>query len=68
MYTEAVNKIALSSNDDKRLPTFNKAKTYPPKTNAFKVCESKMMISRDFFVEKYTDCPFYDEIVSKRQR
>ena len=68
MYTEEVNKIALSSNDDKRSPTFDKTKTYPPKTNAFKVSESKMMISRDFFVEKYADCPFYDDIVSKRQR
>ena len=30
-------KIALSSNDDKRLQTFDKITTYPYGTNAFKV-------------------------------
>ena len=29
VYTENVNKIALSSNDDKRLPTFDISTTYP---------------------------------------
>ena len=29
VYTENVNKIALGSNDDKRLPTFDKITTYP---------------------------------------
>ena len=42
VYTEQSNKIALSSNDDKRLQTFDKIKTYPYGTNAFKVCESEM--------------------------
>ena len=28
-YTEQINKIALSSNDDKRLRTFDKIATYP---------------------------------------
>ena len=41
--TEQINKIALSSNDDKRLQTFDKITTYPHGTNAFKVCESKML-------------------------
>ena len=41
VYTEEVNKIALSSNDDKRLQTFDT--TYLYRTNAFKVCESKML-------------------------
>ena len=49
VYTEQINKIALSSNDDKRLQTFDKITTYQYGTNAFKVCESKMMIVRDFF-------------------
>ena len=40
MYTEEVNKVVLSSDDDKRLPTFDRVKTFPPRTNAFKVCES----------------------------
>ena len=29
MYTEEVNKIALSSDDDKRLQTFDEIETYP---------------------------------------
>ena len=32
VYTEEVNKIALSSNDDKRLKTFDEIKTYPYRT------------------------------------
>ena len=68
VYTEEVNKIALSSNDDKRLQTFDKITTYPYGTNAFKVCESEMMIVRNYFVENYVDCPFYDEIMLQRQR
>ena len=43
VYTEDVNKIALSANDDKRLQTYDKIETYPYGTNAFKVCESKML-------------------------
>ena len=43
VYTEQINKIALSSNDDKRLQTFDKIVTYPYGTNTFKVCESEML-------------------------
>ena len=43
VYTEEVNKIALSSNDDKRLQTFDKVTTFPCGTNAFKMCESEML-------------------------
>ena len=39
VYTEDVNKIALDSNDDKRLPTFDKVTTFPHGTPAIKVCE-----------------------------
>ena len=42
VYTEEVNKIALNSNDDKILQTFDRIATYPYGTNAFKVCESEM--------------------------
>ena len=66
MYTEEVNKIALSSDDDKRLQTFDGIETYPCGTNAFKVCESETMVMRDLFVKKYVDHPFYGEIVSKQ--
>ena len=41
--TEQINKIALSSNDDKRLKTFDKTTTYLYGTNAFKVCESEIL-------------------------
>ena len=41
--TEQINKIVLSSNDDKRLQTFDKITTYPYGTNTFKVCESEML-------------------------
>ena len=53
MYTENVNKIALSINDDKKLQTFDRITTYPHSANAFKVCESEMLIVRDLFVESY---------------
>ena len=43
VYTEDVNKIALSSNDDKKLQTFDKITTCPYGTDAFKVCESEML-------------------------
>ena len=48
VYTEEVNKIALSSNDDTRLQTFDGIETYPYRTNAFNLCESEMMVVRDF--------------------
>ena len=66
MYTEEVNKIALSSDDDKRLQTFNRVTTYPYGTPAVKVCDNEMMVVRDFLVKKYIDCPFYGEIVLKQ--
>ena len=43
VYTEEINKIALSSNDDKRLQTFDNITTYPYGTNAFKVCKTEMV-------------------------
>ena len=46
VHTEEVNKIALSSNDDKRLQTYDRFTTYPYGTNAFKVCESEMLSLR----------------------
>ena len=52
VYTEEVNKIALNSNDDKRLQTFDRVATYPYGTNAFKVYESKMVMIKYLFFEK----------------
>ena len=43
VYTDQINKIALSSNDDKRLQFYNKVTMYPYGTNAFKVCKYEML-------------------------
>ena len=43
VYTEEINKIALGSNDDKRLQTFDGITTYPYGTNAFKVCKTELL-------------------------
>ena len=51
VYTEELNKIALSSGDNKRLPTFDGIESFPYGTNAFKVSERKMMTVRGLFVE-----------------
>ena len=66
VYTEEVNKIALSRDDDMRLQTFDGIETYPYGTNAFKKCGNEMMILRDFFVKKYIDCLLYGEIVLRQ--
>ena len=55
VYTIEINKAALSGNDDKRLQTFDGIETYPYGTNAFKMCESKIMVVKDLFVENYAD-------------
>ena len=47
MYTEEVNKIALSSNDDKRIQTFHRVTTDPYGTNVFKVCENEMLLKKN---------------------
>ena len=46
--TEEVNKIALSSNDDKRIQTFEKIATFPYGTNIFKMCENEMLLKNKF--------------------
>ena len=67
VYTVEINKIALISNDDKRLQTLDRITTYPHGTNVFKVCESKMMILRDLFLENCANCMFYDEIILQQR-
>ena len=42
--TEEINKTELNSNGDKRLQTSDRIKTYSYETNAFKVCESEMLL------------------------
>ena len=42
-YTEQINEIALSSNHDKRLQSFDRITSHPYGTNAFKACENEML-------------------------
>ena len=46
-YTEKINKIVLSSNNDKRLQTVDRNTTYPYGINAFKLCETEMLNIND---------------------
>ena len=44
VYTEEVNKIEISSNDNKRIQTFDGVTTYPYHTKTFTVCELELLI------------------------
>ena len=44
VYTEEINKIALSSNDDKRLQTFDKITSYPYGASAGRVCKTELLL------------------------
>ena len=44
MYTKEVNKVTLTSDDDKVLQTFNRIETYPYGTTLVIVCESKRLM------------------------
>ena len=46
MYTEEINKVALSSNNNKRLQTFDRVTTFLHRTSDFKVCEYEMLNER----------------------
>ena len=54
--TEQISKIALSSNDAKRLQIFDKITTYPYGTNVFKVCESKMLRQYKWLISMIIAC------------
>ena len=43
IHTEKINKIAKSSNDDKRMQTFDKFTLYPYGTNALILCKNEML-------------------------
>ena len=43
VYTEEVNKVALSSNDDKRLQTFDRITSYPYGPSVGKVCKTELL-------------------------
>ena len=41
VYNDEINQVALSSNDDKRLQTFDRITSYPYGTSAGKVCKTE---------------------------
>ena len=43
VYTEEIDKIALSSNNDKRLETFDRITSYPYETSVGKVCKTELL-------------------------
>ena len=43
VYTEEINKIALNSNDDKRLQAFDRITSYPYGTSVGKVCKTEFL-------------------------
>ena len=43
VYAEEINKIALSSNDDKKLQTFDRITSYPYGTSSGKVCKTELL-------------------------
>ena len=56
VYTEEVNKITLSTNDDKRIQTFDRVTTYPYGTNVFKVYENEMLYDQVKYRVGTDDC------------
>ena len=68
VYTEEISKIALSSNGDKRLQTFDGIETYPYGANAFKACKNEMrdvwkaketLLSKDCENDMYVTCNIF---------
>ena len=51
---EEVNKIALSSNDDKRIQTFDKITMFPNGTSVLKIYENEMLL-KNKFINKESD-------------
>ena len=43
VYSEEINKIALSSNDDKRLQAFDRITSYPYGASPGKVCKTELL-------------------------
>ena len=46
VYTEEANKIALSSNEDKRLQTYDKITSYPYGASAENICKTEILIAK----------------------
>ena len=46
VFTEEINKVAISSNDDKRIQNFDQIPTHAYRTPTIKVCESEMLVKK----------------------
>ena len=68
VYTEEVNKIALSSNDDKRIQTFDKVTTYPYGTNVFMVCKNEMLLKNIFINSKSQSLIYKSQVLRKESQ
>ena len=64
VYKEEVNKIALSSNDDKRIQTFDRVTTYPYGTNVFMVCKNEMLLKNKVMCDQIKDKLETDDYLS----
>ena len=43
VYTENINRVGLSSNDDKRVQTYDKITTFPHGTSIYKICQVELL-------------------------
>ena len=77
MYTEEINKVALSSDYNKRIQTFDNVTTFPQEMLAVKVCESEMlsvlkaketfkMLSKECQNQLYVTCNKFLNYVKKK--
>ena len=63
VYTEEINKIALSSNDDKRLQTFYRTTSHPYGTGIWKVCETELLSKYKLLILMVTQMKIKQNII-----
>ena len=68
LHTIEINKVALSSNDNKRLQTFDRVTSFPHRTNSFKLCKNETrdvckaketLLSKDCKNDMYVKCNIF---------
>ena len=68
VYTEEVNKIALSRSDDKRIQTFDKVTTYPYCTNVFIVCRNEMLLKINLLIVNHCHLEINHKCLEKNHK
>ena len=77
IYTEEINKFALSGNDHKRIQTFDRVTTFPKETPSVKVCENEIVsvcktketlkiLSKECENEFYATCNIFLNCMKKK--